>query len=101
MGSRAWLLLPGNEIDHRRHAAVCAAFVHFALLLDDLHVAKSREGLFEHGAGVEVLDLARAARAVLQLLGRIALDDQEPAGFERLAHAAPFLPSLGRRAELS
>ena len=42
----------------------------------------------------------RAAGAVGELLRRIALHDQEPAGFERAPHAGPFQRALGGRREL-
>ena len=93
-------LFSRGQSDHRRHAAVRGAFVHLALFFDDLDVAVIAKGLLQHGASIEVLDLLRPAGTELQLLGRVALHDQQPAGFQRPPHAGPFPRALGRRAEL-
>src|SRR5215470_19400462 len=93
-------LLARGQVDNSRHAAMRGPFVQLQLLFDNRQVVKSAERLLQHGTRVEILDLLRPAGAVLQLLGRVALDDQEPARLERLAHAAPLQRSLRRRAEL-
>src|SRR5262249_16302218 len=68
--------------------------------LDDAHIGKIAKLLFEHRPRVEIVELFRPAGPVLQLLGRVALDDQKSAGFERAPHAAPFYRALCGRAEL-
>src|SRR5215467_1301114 len=72
-------LLARRQIDHRRHAAMRGTFVQLQLLFDDRQVVKSAERLLQDGTRIEVLDLLRPAGSVLQLLRRVALDDQEPA----------------------
>ena len=57
--------------------------MNLALFFGDGQLVKAAKRLFEHGAGVKVLDLLGAAGAVLQLLRRVALNDQQAAGFER------------------
>src|SRR5262245_3151383 len=76
------------------------AFAQFTLFLDDLQIAKIAKLPLEHGAGIEVFPLLRATSTVLQLLRRIALDDQNSAGLQRAPHAAPLFRALRRRAEL-
>ncbi len=76
------------------------AFVHLALFFRDLQIAKIAERLLQQRARIEMLELLRPAGAVIQLLGRIALQDEQAAGLERAAHAGPFQRSLRRRREL-
>ena len=54
-------------------------FAYVSLFLDDLQIAKIAEFPFEHRPRIEIFQLFRSAGAVLQLLRRIALDDQKPA----------------------
>ena len=61
-----------------------------ALFLHDCQVAEIAEGLFEHRARVKVFDLFRATGAVLQLLGRVALNDQQAPGLERTFASPPI-----------
>src|SRR5205807_4638427 len=77
------LWLVGREADHGGHAAVRKPFVNYALLLHDPHIGETLEGFFEQSAGIQVLDLLRAAGPVVQLLGRIAVNDEQAAGLER------------------
>src|SRR3954470_24770305 len=93
-GPSGWVgayLLDRRKIDHRRHAPVRATFMQLDIFLDDGNVVKTAEGLHQHCAGVEILDLLGASGAVLQLLWRIALDDDPSAALERPLHAGPFL----------
>jgi hypothetical protein len=55
------------------------AFVYLHLFFNDCRVSEIAEGIFEHCTRAEVLDLLRPADAVLQLLRRVTLNDQEPA----------------------
>src|SRR6266511_3114464 len=75
---------PGDEIDERRHAVMAGAFADDAVVLLDLHQGEVAERLFQHGAGIEVLDLAGSAGAVIELLGTVALHEEPPAGLQRL-----------------
>ena len=79
---------------------MCRAFVHFTFFLENLHVAEIAESRFQHRPGVEVLHLFRSAGSVFKLLGGIALEDQEAAGFQRLTHPCPFPGTAVRRTEL-
>src|SRR4051794_22208142 len=80
LSPRVWLNgLAGSEIDDRRHAAVRCAFVDLELLLPDLDVVEVAKRVLDHGAGVEILDQFRSAGAVLELLGCVSLNDDEPA----------------------
>ena len=76
------------------------AFVHFSLFLDDLQIAKIGKFLLKHGPRVEVFQPFRSAGAVLQLLRRVALDDQKSAGLQRAPHPSPFYRAFRRQAEL-
>ena len=66
----------------------------------DLDRGEIRERLLQQFARVEVLDLGGAAGLVLELLGRIALDQQQPAGLERPLDVAEHPRAQRRRAEL-
>src|SRR5947209_866072 len=71
-----------------------------APVFDDAHLAHVAARLLQHGARVELIDLLGSAGAVLQLLGRIALEDKEAARLQRAAHAGPLPCALGGRREL-
>jgi hypothetical protein len=75
--------------------------VKLQLLLDNLQIVEVAERFLKHGACIEILDLLRAAGPILQLLGRVALDDHRPAGLERLAHAGAGLQARAAQALLA
>src|SRR5438045_1409251 len=76
------------------------ALAQFALFLDNIDMLEIAESVRQHAAGVEDLDLFRTACPVVELPGRISLDDQQSAALQRAAHAGPFPFALGRRTEL-
>src|SRR2546421_264110 len=73
------LRLACRQPDDRRHAGMAGAFVQLALFLDDSDVVEIAERAFQHLTGVQMFDLLWAARAVVKLLRRIALHDQQSA----------------------
>ena len=59
-----------------------------------------REGFAQQTFGVEIFDLFRAAGAVLELIGVVALQQQDAAGLEGAIEAGKDARTLGRCHEL-
>src|SRR5690606_40355641 len=86
-GRRGSPRLARDQVDQGRHALVALALVDLGIIapeLDDLEIA---ERLAQQVLGVEVLEHARPARLVLELLRSVALDEQKAAWLERRLHA--------------
>jgi len=56
-----------------------SAFAHFSLFLEDLQIAKIAKFPLKHRPRIEVFELLGTTSAILQLLRRIALDNQNSA----------------------
>src|SRR3974390_294705 len=74
-----------DEVDQRGHARVALAFLHLVVVLAQLEDIERGERLLQERRGVELLGLRRAAGTVSNLLGAIALQQEQPSRLERPA----------------
>src|ERR1700687_2003098 len=81
------VLFARDQVDQGGHSDVTDALAHHAVIGLDGKLGKPREFRPEKLFGIEILELGRSARLVFELLRAIALEQQEPARLERLAHA--------------
>jgi Helicase HerA, central domain len=93
-------LLHRHYIDERRHAAVAETFIDDRLVDADIERGEIGEGLFQQLACVKIFDLRRPAGSVVELLRRVALEQQEPARLQRPLDADEDRLALCRRGEL-
>src|SRR5215831_1832030 len=94
-------LFPPNKIDQRRHADVARALTGHAVVLGNLHLGQAAELRFEQRARIKIFHQRWPAGLVIQLLGPIALDQQQSGRPEGIADAGEHLPPLVRRQELN
>jgi hypothetical protein len=71
--------LAADKVDQGRHAGVPGSFPSHAVVLGNLEIGKIRKGLRQHGFGVEVFNLRGPAGLVGELLGPVALLQQQTA----------------------
>ena len=72
------------------------ALVQLCLVVVDVDFREAAELCFQKLARVHVLGLFRAAGAIRDLLGRIAFEQQEAAGLQRVTDAGEHARALGR-----
>jgi hypothetical protein len=95
----AWQALH-HAVDQRAHARVLRAFGQLAVVLAQFDDLVRAERLLQQRRRVQVIGAARAAGRVVDLARRVALQQQQAAGHQRLDHLREQPAALRRRREL-